>query len=145
MELWLCNFIDLHYYLLYVDELFKGKVVWLHRIVLGNLLFSSHRYGSVTCFIAFNLVEMFHCRCPGSFQNIYFCKLWKKLILWLLGYADHDSPMPGLCAPEQCDPKRKVSDLPALGQCVPWVMRPLDMLSLTNVSWHWTAVRYLSK
>jgi hypothetical protein len=44
MELWVCNFIDLHWYLLYVDELFKvltdhleGGREYSHSIPTGKL------------------------------------------------------------------------------------------------------------
>jgi hypothetical protein len=38
--------------------------------------------------------------------------------------------MPCRCVPERCVPERKVSDVPSLGQCVPWTIYPLDEASL---------------
>jgi hypothetical protein len=37
---------------------------------------------------------------------------------------------------DRCVPEQKVSDVPSLGQCVPWTMRPLDDASLgPRVPW----------
>ncbi len=56
-------------------------------------------------------------------------KLWSLKDFYLLGLPSSKN-MQGQCVPEQCVPKRKVSDVPSLGQCVPCTMRPLDNASL---------------
>ncbi len=56
--------------------------------------------------------------------------LQKKKYFKMMANAQVWQEMPLGCVPDRCVPERKVSEIPSIGQCIPWKMGPLNDASL---------------